>query len=168
MACRSNLLHAALLAPLRPTQLASSCLSFQTCVHTQILWWSLSAGIMGGAGAADLMPIRPNSKQLSGRICPDLHGRAVSFHSSGLGLVTWPGLETPNRRCAKRSDWQPIYLRPVTIPLFATIGLCKLVVESKQSWKRVKLLENNGLAAGKLSALLYKMEHRLKLCWWKP
>ena len=48
------------------------------------------------------------------------------------------------------------------IPQFATTGLMKLVVESKQSWKRVKLLEKHGSAAGKLSALLREMEHGIE------
>ena len=48
------------------------------------------------------------------------------------------------------------------IPLFATIGLSKLVVESKQSRKRVKLLEKDGSAAGKLSTVLREMEHGIE------
>lgn len=48
------------------------------------------------------------------------------------------------------------------IPLFATIGLSKLVVESKQSRKRVKLLERDESAAGKLSTLLREMEYGIE------
>jgi hypothetical protein len=48
------------------------------------------------------------------------------------------------------------------IPLFATIGLSKLVTESKQSRKRVKLLEKDESAAGKLSTLLREMEHGIE------
>ena len=48
------------------------------------------------------------------------------------------------------------------IPLFATIGLSNLVVESKQSRKRVKLLEKDGSGAGKLSTVLREMEHGIE------
>ena len=48
------------------------------------------------------------------------------------------------------------------IPLFPTIGLSNLVVESKQNRKRVKLLEKVGSAAGKLSTLLREMEHGIE------
>lgn len=48
------------------------------------------------------------------------------------------------------------------IPLFATIGLSKLVVESKQSRKRIKLLEKDRSSAGKLSTLLREMEHGIE------
>ena len=48
------------------------------------------------------------------------------------------------------------------IPLFATIRVSKLVIESKQSRKQVKLLEKDGSAAGKLSTLLREMEHGIE------
>ena len=48
------------------------------------------------------------------------------------------------------------------IPLFATIGFSKLVVESKQSREGVKLLEKDGSAARKLSTLLREMEHGIE------
>ena len=53
---------------------------------------------------------------------------------------------------------QPIYLLlAVMILLFATIGLSKLVVESKQS-----LLEKDESTAGKLSTLLREMQHGIE------
>ena len=48
------------------------------------------------------------------------------------------------------------------IPLFATIGVSKLVVESKQSQRRIELLEKDRSAVEKLSTLLREMEHGIE------